>query len=256
MIQLSAVIITFNEEKNIERCLKSLLPVADEIVVLDSFSTDATEEICKRYGVKFFKQKFAGYVEQKNDVLKFASFHYRLSLDADEALSDELTQSILELKKNWKDDAYSFNRLTNYCGQWIRHCGWYPDRKVRLFTADAGSWKGEDIHEKFELNPGKTKSHVNGDLLHYSYYTVAEHEKQLIKYANIAASAMYRQRISSSPFKIFYKSKFKFFRDYIIKLGILDGKNGFIISKNQSHGVYLKYKILFDLIRENNQPKK
>ncbi|MBK6839946.1 MAG: glycosyltransferase family 2 protein, partial [Bacteroidetes bacterium] len=121
MVQLSVVIITFNEERNLARCLESLSGIADEIVVVDSFSTDRTPEIAKKFGAVFIQNKFEGYIEQKNFALQQPKFPYILSLDADEALSPELKESILSTKENWFLDAYEMNRLSNYCGSWIRH---------------------------------------------------------------------------------------------------------------------------------------
>src|ERR1035437_3751774 len=132
MIQLSVVIITYNEEYNIARCLESVKTIADDIVVIDSFSTDKTKEICESAGVRFVQHKFEGHIEQKNWAITQAKFPHILSLDADEALDGTLIKSILEVKNNWKYDGYYMNRLTNYCGKWIYHCGWYPDRKLRL----------------------------------------------------------------------------------------------------------------------------
>ena len=142
MTQLSVVIITFNEERNISRCLDSVKDIADDVVVVDSFSVDKTEQICKEKGARFISHTFDGHIQQKNWAITQAKFPHILSLDADEALSDELKKSILEVKKNWKHDGYSMNRLTNYCGQWIYHCGWYPDRKLRLFNSKKGNWGG------------------------------------------------------------------------------------------------------------------
>ena len=134
-VQISAVVITFNEERNIKRCLKSLVGVADEIVVVDSYSTDRTEEICRSFNARFIKHRFEGHIQQKNWAILQASSPYILSLDADEALSDNLRTSILRAKENWTHDGYYFNRLTNYCGKWIRHTSWYPSRKLRLWDA-------------------------------------------------------------------------------------------------------------------------
>lgn len=140
MTAISGVIITFNEEKKIEQCLKSILPVVDEIVVLDSLSTDRTEEICAAYGVRFVRQKFLGYIEQKNHALLLATHNLVLSLDADECLSEELAKSILEIKQQNTHDGYTMNRLTRYCDKWIHHSGWYPDTKLRLFDKTKGAW--------------------------------------------------------------------------------------------------------------------
>ena len=139
MPEISVVIITFNEEKNIGRCLESVKKVADEIVVLDSFSTDKTEQICATFGVKFFRHVFDGHIEQKNRAITYAAFPLVFSIDADEVLSETLIASILEVKKNNTKDGWYMNRLTNYCGKWIRHSGWYPDRKLRLFNSHKGA---------------------------------------------------------------------------------------------------------------------
>jgi glycosyltransferase involved in cell wall biosynthesis len=148
MPKISAVIITFNEELFIEKCLASLDGIADEIVVVDSFSTDATEEICKKFNVRFIKHEFEGYRDQKNYALKLATHKNILSLDADEALSDKLRESIISIKDKWDYDGYRFNRLNNYCGDWIRHSEWYPDRQLRLFCSDHGKWGELNLHEQ------------------------------------------------------------------------------------------------------------
>ena len=140
MIQLSAVIITFNEERNIGRCIDSLQGIADDIVVVDSFSSDKTKEICLSKNVRFVEHAFDGHIEQKNWAITQAKHPHILSLDADEALDEVLKKSILEVKQNFTQDAYQMNRITNYCGQWIKHCGWYPDTKLRLWDSSKGYW--------------------------------------------------------------------------------------------------------------------
>ena len=219
MIHLSAVIITFNEEKNIERCLKSLQGVADEIVVVDSFSKDRTKEICERYNVKFVEHPFEGHIQQKNYAITQASSPFILSLDADEALDETLKQSILEVKKNWQVDGYSMNRLTNYCGKWIHHCGWYPDTKLRLWDARKGEWGGDNPHDKFELFDKNAKTvHLKGDILHYSYYTLDDHFKQVKYFTDILAKAQF-ERGKKAPFIVMLLSPIvKFIKDYFIKL--------------------------------------
>ncbi|WP_338356856.1 glycosyltransferase family 2 protein [Yeosuana marina] len=145
MIKLSAVIITYNEEEHLEKCLRSLIDVADEIIVVDSFSTDKTPEICNSFNVTFHQHAFEGYIEQKNYAVSLAKHDYILSLDGDEALSETLKSSILKVKNNYQFDGYYCNRLNNYCGQWIKHSDWYPDRKLRLFKKESGEWKGTNI---------------------------------------------------------------------------------------------------------------
>lgn len=248
-IQLSVVIITFNEEKNIERCLASILNVADEIVVVDSFSTDKTKEICIDKNVRFIEHKFDGHIEQKNFAITQAKNQYVLSLDADEALTEELQEAIIKIKNNWQADGYSFNRLTNFCGTWIKHCGWYPDKKLRLWDTSQGKWGGDNPHDKFIMPKESKIKHINSDILHYSFYTIEEHLKQIDFFTDIASKVAFKKGKTSTLFTIFYKSTFKFFRDYILKLGFLDGYHGYVVCKNSAHAKRLKYSKLRDLHR-------
>jgi len=245
-MQISAVIITFNEERNIGRCLDSLAGMADEVVVVDSFSTDRTAQICREKGARFIQHAFDGHIEQKNFALSQAQFPHVLSLDADEALSDTLRQSILAVKTQWNCEAYAMNRLTNYCGQWIRHSGWYPDRKVRLFDRRLGHWGGLNPHDKVEMDVGSTVGFLSGDLLHYSYYTVEEHYIRARKYAEIAARAMQARGKRGSWFRVLFSPAFKFIRNYLFRQGFLDGRAGWTICRIAALETYWKYR---DLIR-------
>lgn len=238
---ISAVIITFNEEINIERCLQSLVGVADEIVVVDSFSTDKTDEITQNLGAKVVRNKFDGHIEQKNFAIKQAKFPHVLSLDADEALSDELRNSILKIKANFNSDGYTFNRLTNYCGKWIKHCGWYPDVKLRLWDSRKGKWTGINPHDKFEMDDEAKITHLKGDLLHYSYYSIDGHIKQVNFFTDLLAKSMYKQGRRASWFNILLSPLVKFIKDYFIKTGFLDGYYGFVISIISAHATFLKY---------------
>ncbi len=250
LVKLSAVIITFNEEKNIKRCLDSLVKVADEIVVVDSFSKDKTEEICKGYNVRFIQNPFAGHIQQKNFAMNQASFDFILSLGADEELSPELSQSILNAKKNWQGDAYKINRLTSYCGKWIRHCGWYPDNKIRLWDRRKGNWKGENPHDRVIMNDGAKGIFIEGDILHYSYYTFSELVIQMEKFSTIAASEAYQKdKKIFYPFHIVVYPFLRFLNVYLLKLGILDGYEGFVISVMDSFYRFSKYNKLYMLRR-------
>ena len=248
-IQLSVVIITFNEEKNIARCLDSVKEAADEVVVVDSFSTDNTEKICKEKGVRFIQHKFEGHIEQKNWAITQVKFPHVLSLDADEAVSNELKQSIIEVKNNWKHDGYSMNRLTNYCGQWIRHTSWYPDNKLRLWDSRKGKWGGINPHDKYEMNSGTTIAHLKGDILHYSYYIIKEHFNKIEYFSTIAAKAMFEKNIRASLVKRFISPLAVFIGDYFLKLGFLEGYYGYVISKSSAIATFRKYKKLHQLYR-------
>lgn len=250
--KISAVIITFNEEKNIRRCLESLVGIADEIVVVDSFSTDRTAEICAEFGARFIPHKFDGHIEQKNWAREQASHPYVLSLDADEALDETLKQSILAVKSTVEFDGYKMNRLTNYCGKWIHHTGWYPDTKLRLWHNEKGHWTGENPHDEFKLfDSSATVGKLKGDILHYSYHQPEDHDKQIEYFTNIAANAFVKK--GKKPF--FMQAQFsaflKFIKCYFIKLGFLDGKEGWIISKKSAYAAYLKYKKINTLLRRD-----
>ena len=250
-MKISAVIITFNEEKNIERCLQSLQAIADEIIVIDSFSTDLTESICKSFGATFIQHIFYGHIEQKNFAAKQAQYDYVLSLDADETLDETLQQEILSLKKQLVvADAYCMNRLTNYCGKWIKHSGWYPDTKTRLWNKSKGKWGGMNPHDKVLMQEETRTVFLKGNILHYSYYTIAEHYAQANKFATIAAQAYYNNGKRSSYLHIAISPVLKFIRNYFLKLGFLDGAYGFTICKITALETLWKYKRLLKIQRE------
>jgi GT2 family glycosyltransferase len=248
MLKISAVIITYNEEKNIARCVDSLKEVADEIVVLDCFSTDKTKEICELRGVTFFQNEFLGFANQKNKAVELASNDYVLSLDADEYLSSELTQSILKIKSNWTHDGYMMNRLSGFAGTWIKTCGWYPDQKLRLWDRRKGAWQGEGVHERVEPLSGGTIKNIEGDLFHKAYDNIAQFLQKNQSYSTIHAQVN-RYRTASSTWKIIYKTSFAFFKAYILKGGILDGYKGLVISGSMAHWVFFKYAKLLEANR-------
>lgn len=245
MIKLSAVIITLNEEKNIGRCLESLKAVADEIVVVDSLSSDKTKEICESYNVRFVEQKFLGYVEQKNFALREAKFDYVLSLDADEALDEELQKQILLIKDNFQYDGYEFNRLTGYNGFWVRHCGWYPDTKLRIVKKDKAVWVGNNPHDALTVKGSVGK--ISGDLLHYSYDSISAHILQTNKFSTIEAHSLFVKGKRATILKLITRPPMQFFKDYILRKGFLDGRYGFIICFVNSLYVLLKYAKMMDM---------
>jgi glycosyltransferase involved in cell wall biosynthesis len=250
-IRISATIITYNEEKKIEPCIQSLLGIADEIIVVDSFSTDQTEAICKRYPVKFITHPFSDYVNQKNYAVSQASSDYILSLDADERLSDELKTSILAIKSKWGDaHGYIVKRFNNYCGKWMHFSGWYPERKIRLWDRRHGQWEGVDIHELVKMGDSKVAK-LNGHLLHYAYFTVDEHINQINRFAEIAARAKYKKGEKASFFiNVILSPLFRFIKTFIFQLGFLDGYYGFIFCTTSASMTFFKYVRLFEYNRK------
>src|SRR6056297_3382533 len=217
MTPVSVVVITFNEEKNIGRCLESVKGIADDIVVLDSFSKDNTKSICEAHGARFFEHRFDGHIEQKNLAISYAKYPHVLSLDADEALNEKLRKEIEAIKENFEADGYYFNRLTNYCGKWIRHTGWYPDRKLRLWDSRKGKWGGVNPHDKYIMENGSTQSYLKGDLYHYSFYTISQHMDQVNKFSDIHAREMRAQNKKVSILKIIFAPLVKFLKHYFLK---------------------------------------
>jgi len=239
---LSVVIITFNEERNIGRCLEALHDVADDVVVVDSFSTDQTVEICRQHGVRVIQHAFEGYVAQKNFATAAARHDHVLQLDADEVLTEELRQGIWAAKRSWQHAGYTLARLTNYCGTWVRHGGWYPDRKLRLYDRRLGCWEGLLLHERYELAPGQTFGALPGDLLHYSYNSVEQHVSQLNRFTSIAAAELaLRGRRRVTLFHLLLKPLWKFVHGYVFRLGLLDGFAGLCIAGISAWGVFLKF---------------
>lgn len=242
MIALSVVIITLNEEKNIEQCIRSVQGVADEILVVDSHSSDNTVAMAQRLGARIVMQHFPGHIEQKNFATEQAQHDWVLSIDADEALSGELAESIKKVKANATANAYHFNRLNNYCGHWIKHGGWYPDRKIRLYNRNAGMWKGENPHDRWTLHNDKEKpGMLQGDLLHYSYSSISDHLKKIERYSDIAARQKVNKGQDCGILKIWLGPKWKFIKDYIFRFGFLDGYWGFIACKLSSLENLAKY---------------
>jgi len=239
---VSAVIITYNEEADIRRCLESVRPVADQILVVDSYSTDDTPAICRDVGVDFIQNPFEGHIEQKNFAMEQALFDHILSLDADEALSDELRDAILAVKNDLELDGYTFNRLTNYCGQWIWHCGWYPDRKLRLWNRNKGRWGGVNPHDKVGMDKGTATKHLNGNLLHYSFPTLASHAETSNQFSDIVARALYKKgKKPDILVHLLLNPVFTFFKKYVLKRGFMDGYYGLVICVISSYYNFLKY---------------
>lgn len=251
MLKLSGVIITYNEERNIEQCLQSLVGVVDEIVVVDSFSTDNTKAICEQFNVVFIEQKFLGYIEQKNFALSQANYDYVVSLDGDEALSEPLQKSIINLKSNWKFDGYYANRFNNFCGQWIKHSDWYPNKKLRIFDRRKAEWQGINPHDNVQLFDTNAKTgHLKGDILHKTYQTYSEFNQKTEYFSTIAAKAYMDKGKKAHLWKIICNPTWAFFKSYVLRLGFLDGFNGFVICVQTANITFLKYSKLRELYKK------
>lgn len=241
MKKLSAVIITFNEEKNIGRCIDSLLPVADEVVVLDSFSTDRTTAIAAQKGAVVYQQSFAGYFQQKNKAFQLATHNYILSLDADEALTAELSDSILKEKISFTNPAYQMNRCNIYCGRPIKRGLWYPDKKIRLFDKRYGYCGGLNPHDKIILPQNTPVKHLKGDLLHYTYNSVEEYLERNEEVSTTAALSLFNSGKKLVWAKQLASPAWAFINGYILKKGFLDGATGWTIAVNTTRQCFQKY---------------
>ena len=244
MKKLSVVIITFNEQENIGKCIASVKPVADEVVVVDSFSTDNTKAVAIAAGARFIEHKFEGHIQQKNFARQQATNEWVLSFDADETLSHQLLAMILTWK-NYNGEAqasgYYMNRLNFYCGKPIKTCGMYPDSKLRLWKEGSGAWQGTNPHDKFVLNYGEPSAFLMGDILHNTWPTHQAFLNQVDKFATISAQHLKNKSTVYLVFKMLFSPPFKFIRNYIFKLGFTEGSAGLTICYNQSREVFLKY---------------
>jgi glycosyltransferase involved in cell wall biosynthesis len=244
--KLTAAIITFNEEKNICRCLESVR-WTDELIVVDSFSTDRTVELARQYTDKVLQRTWAGHVLQKQFALEQATGDWIISLDADEELSPGAAAEIKSVLSAAPADVngYSFPRQSFYLGRWIKHGGWYPDRKVRLVRRGHARWGGEDPHDKLAAD-GQTRE-LRGKINHYVYADISQQLRTVDSFSRITAQQWHEQGRRAGAGVMIFKTVGKFFETYVWKLGMLDGMPGLIISGISSYYVFLKYAKLWEL---------
>ncbi|MCX5901121.1 MAG: glycosyltransferase family 2 protein [Proteobacteria bacterium] len=244
--KLTAAIITFNEEKNICRCLESVR-WTDELIVVDSFSTDRTVELARQYTGNVLQRTWAGHVLQKQFALEQATGDWIISLDADEELSAdaaaEIRSALADAPLNV--NGYSFPRRSFYLGRWIRHGGWYPDRKLRLVRRGHARWGGQDPHDKL-MADGQTRD-LQGNILHYVYSDIAHQLRTVDSFSRITAELWLEKGKRAEPAAMLCKPVAKFFGAYVWKLGMLDGMPGLIISVISAYYVFLKYAKLWEL---------
>lgn|SRR5574341_57468 len=254
-MKISAVIITLNEEENIRAACESVA-WADEIVVVDSESTDATRALAAQCGARVLVNEWPGFAAQKQFATDAAAHNWIFSLDADERVSPELQSSIANVRRKPDgelDDGYRVARRTFYLGRWIRGGGWYPDYQLRLFNRRRGSWGDRLIHESFQLQDGARIETLRGDLLHYTVRDAAHHEQMIReRYAPLGARQMLREGKRTSALQVAIAGPSAFLRSYVLKGGFRDGVAGLTIAKFAAQHASLKHQLLLDL---QSQPK-
>lgn len=250
-IQISATIITFNEERNVARVIESLR-CCDEILVLDSGSNDRTAEIATKLGARVVEASWHGYAAQKNIAAELAKHDWILSLDADESLSEALEAEIWQIKKSGpKYDGYTVPRLAQYLGKWILHSGWYPDRKVRLFDRRKAKWVGAFVHESVQVDGrvGDLKSNI----LHFTCNSLSEHLRSMDTYTTLAAQEIVARQKKIAFGQLLFDPIWTFFQTYVLKMGYLDGVEGLAIAYTAALYNFVKYAKARDMYprREN-----
>ncbi len=239
IVQISATIVTLNEERNIARAIESLR-CCEEILIIDSGSQDRTLELAQRLGARVIETHWRGYARQKNFAAEQAQHDWILSLDADEALSETLEAEIWELKKQGPHFfGYTMPRLAQYCGRWILHSGWYPDRKLRLYDRRNAQWTGDYIHESVRVN-GPVGA-LQSDLLHFTCASLSEHLTTLNRYTDLAAQELVAQGTKASTRRLLLDPAWTFIRTYFIHRGFLDGPEGVSIAWMAALYTFLKY---------------
>jgi glycosyltransferase involved in cell wall biosynthesis len=265
-LPLSVAIITFNEEANIARTLESIVDITSEVIIVDSNSTDKTTEIAKKFGANIFTEEWKGHIKQKNSALIKCNQPWILSLDADEVVSQELKQKIIEIIKDSESDSinptlkngvhrdkpagYFINRKTHYLGK-IMNYSWQPDWNLRLVQKTSSPvWQGLDPHDELIIN-GKT-ARLNGDLVHYSYKDLKHHFIKTVEYAKISAKSYYQNGKKFRYRYLLLNPWIAFIKLYILHRGFLDGSRGIIAGFSTFMGTFLKYAFLLELKKSKN----
>ena len=250
-MKISFCLITLNEEANLRRCLQSCAGLADEIVVVDSGSSDGTEAIAREFGARWVHQDWLGFVGQKNRALELAAHEWIFSIDADEELSPELRAEVKRIKEgNGVGDinGYSMPRCVLYDGRWIRHGDWYPDRLTRLFKKACARFAGGKVHERLELAGARVEP-LRDDLFHYSFKDAADHWARCQKYARLWAETQHEAGRTCGPWAPWSHAAFRWLRWYILRAGFLDGPQGWRIAAFCAKEVFLKYQLLREMHR-------
>jgi len=246
MKKLSTVIITFNEEEKIERCICSVMDISDEIVVLDSFSTDKTIEIAQSLGAVIYQNEFLGFIKQRGLSIEKASHDLVLALDADEYLDDNLKEEIKRVKQNQDADCYKLNRISSLEGHWLKWGTWYPHRIIRLFDRRKSVASGNPPHDRVEAKLGAKVKSLKGLLMHDAYDTIEDRMNGVKRHAMTAATHRHQLGKKSFWLKVYVKTAWKFIHEFFIRLGFLDGKYGWAAAKSNALYIYWREKAIIE----------
>jgi glycosyltransferase involved in cell wall biosynthesis len=252
MSTLSVIIITKNEEANIHRCLESV-KWANEIVVLDSGSTDNTLNICREYTDKVFQTDWPGFGPQKNRALEKATQDWVLSIDADEVLSTELIEEIKSLlvQPSSTLKAYRIRRISSFCGKWIRFGEWRKDQPLRLFKRISACFDNALVHESIQfINPNTKIGLLKNFMWHYTYQNLSQIIQKIDLYSSYSAEMKFKKGQKSNLLIALLRSSWSFFKGYVLKLGFLDGREGFLLAVSNAMGVFYRYAKLIYLYKK------
>lgn len=251
-MEISAVIITYNEERRLEDALKSLPGVVSEIVVVDCQSSDETVKIARRFTDRVIERAWTNFADQKNFANGMAMNPWVFSLDADERVSPELRKELLDLRTAEPDvDAFSIPRQVHYLGRWIRHSGWYPDRKLRLFRKSKAHWEGEYVHEKLVVKGSIGK--LRGAIHHFTYRNIHEHLARINTFSDLGAQKLYARKKKARWHHLILLPFFRFIRAYFWKRGFLDGFSGLVISVLTGYAVFVRYAKLKEIWKKGER---
>ncbi|PJJ76762.1 (heptosyl)LPS beta-1,4-glucosyltransferase [Thermoflavifilum aggregans] len=241
MQSISAIVITYNAAAHLQACLQSLLPVASEVLVVDSFSTDQTAEIAQTLPIRFVRHAWQGYGHQKNWAMEQVQHDYVLFIDADEVLSPELQQSILDARQQGLSGCYMLQRLNRYFNRWIYHGLEYPDHKIRLFDRREAAWSTDPVHETVVFKTVVQTHLLNGYLLHYTYQDMHTLWLKIDRYAELGAEKLYQQGKKSSCWQWISHPFATFWKAYLLKAGWKEGTAGLLLAFLAAISVFLKY---------------